>query len=278
MKYWFNNNKTIKLYNGDCLEVMDKLIKDGIKVDLTVTSPPYDDLRTYNSTLEWDFNIFKDIADKLYKITNDGGVLVWVIGDKTVKGSKTLNSFKQALSFQSIGFDVYDIIIYEKAGTAPPHKNRYFNSFEYMIILSKGKPKTINLIKDKLNKWGGTMTFGDVTRREKDGSLTNKSKKVINKYGVRTNIWRYSNGKGFSTKDEIAYKHPAIFPEELAKDHILSWSNEGDLVLDCFMGSGTTGKMAKLLNRNFIGIEKVEEYFNIAKERIENSGMENYLF
>lgn len=254
--------------NSDCLETLKTFSKECI--DLTITSPPYDDLRTYNSSLAWNFEVFKSIAEELYRVTKPGGVVVWVIGDKTKNGGKSLTSFKQALYFQEIGFNMYDVIIYEKAGTAPPHKNRYFNAFEYMFVLSKGKPKTINLLKDKPNKWAGTSTFGNVTRRETDGTLTDKGKKTINDFGVRTNIWRYNNGKGFATKDEIAYKHPAIFPEQLVKDHILSWSNEGDLVLDPFAGSGTTGKMCKLLNRNFILIEKVQEYYKICLERINN--------
>ncbi|MGL5713050.1 MAG: DNA-methyltransferase [Paraclostridium sp.] len=265
---YFSEDGNIKLFNGDCLDVMDLLIGNGIKVDLVVTSPPYDDLRTYKGTCEWDFEVFKKVADRLYKCLNDGGIIVWVIGDKVKDGGKTLTSFRQALYFKEIGFNMYDTIIYEKSGTAPPHKNRYFGAYEFMFVLTKGKPKTINLLKDKPNKYAGTQTFGDVTRREKDGSLTNKGKKTIQEFGTRTNIWKYVNGKGFSTKDDVAYQHPAIFPEKLAEDHIKSWSNEGDLVLDCFLGSGTTGKMAKINNRNFIGIEKVEEYFDIAVERI----------
>ena len=130
-------------------------------------------------------------------------------------------------------------------------------------------PKTINLLKDKKNKHGGKSTYGEVTRREKDGSLTNKGKKVVKDYGIRTNIWKYANGKGFSTKDAIAYEHPAIFPEKLAEDHILAWSNEGDVVLDPFGGSGTTCKMAMINNRNYIYIDKVPEYCELARKRLE---------
>jgi site-specific DNA-methyltransferase (adenine-specific) len=235
-------------------------------IDLTVTSPPYDNLRNYNG---YSFD-FENVAMGLFRIIKEGGVLVWVVGDAMIKGSKSLTSFKQALFFKEIGFNIYDVMVYEKAGTAPPHKNRYFSAFEYMFILSKGKPKTINLIRDKPNKWAGTETFGSVTRREQDGTLTNKGRKKINEFGVRTNIWRYSNGKGFSTKDEIAYQHPAIFPEELAKDHIISWSNEGDIVFDPFMGSGTTAKMATLNNRKWLGFEISSEYIEIANKRLGN--------
>lgn len=238
-------------------------------IDIVITSPPYDDLRDYNGKITWNFDVFKVIASELFRVLKPGGVVVWVVGDKTKNGNKTLTSYKQALYFQEIGFNMYDVIIYEKAGSGPPHPNRYFNSFEYMFVLSKDKPKTINLLKDKPNKWADCSTYGEVTRREKDGSLTNKGKKIVNKLGVRTNIWRYANGKGFSTKDEIAYQHPAIFPEKLVEDHILSWSNPGDVVLDPFGGSGTTGKIAKKLNRDWILIEAVKEYCDIAKKRIE---------
>lgn len=252
----------IDLRQGDCLELM-KDIPDN-SIDLVVTSPPYDDLRSYNSTFDID-----KVANQLYRITKKGGIVVWVVGDKIDKGSKTLTSYKQALSFKETGFNVYDVIIYEKTSPSAPHKNRYFNSFEYMFVFSKGKPKTINLLKDRKNKYAGTYS-GIVTKREQDGTLTTKEKKLINEYGIRTNIWSYAVGNNKSSTDKIAFQHPAIFPEKLAQDHILSWSNEQDLVLDCFMGSGTTGKMCKLLNRNFIGIELSEEYYNIAKERINN--------
>ena len=239
-------------------------------VDLVVTSPPYDDLRDYEGVVAWNFDIFKEIARELYRVMKPGGVVVWVTGDKTLKGKKSLTSFKHALYFQEIGFDMYDVIIYEKAGSGPPHPNRYFNIFEYMFILSKGRPKTINILKDKPNKWAGRSTYGEVTRREKDGSLTNKGKKIVNESGVRTNIWRYANGKGFSTRDKFAYKHPAIFPEKLAADHILSWSNPGDLVLDPFGGSGTTAKMAQLMGREWVLIDGVEDYCKIARARMES--------
>ena len=257
-----------KLYNRDCLEIMDKLIEEGTKVDLTVTSPPYDDLRSYHNSLVWNFDVFKQVANRLYDITKDGGVVVWVVGDSVKKGSKTLKCYEQALYFKEIGFNVYDVIIYEKTSPSPPHKNRYFNSFEYQFILSKGKPKTVHLLKDRPNKRAGVKS-GSITRRESDGALTKKKSILIGESGIRTNVWTYDVGNNKSTTDKFAFKHPAIFPEKLAQDHILSWSNEGDIVFDCFMGSCTTGKMALLNNRRFIGVEKVEEYFEISKKRIE---------
>lgn len=256
-----------KLILGDSTEVLKNMPEE--MVDMVVTSPPYDSLRYYeNKEAEWNFDIFKEIAQQLYRLMKPGGVMVWVVGDSTIKGGKSLTSFRQAIHFQEIGFTVFDIIIYEKTGSGPPHKNRYFNTFEYMFILSKGRPKTINLLKDKPNKWAGHETYGEITRREVDGSLTVKGKKTINEFGIRTNIWKYKNGKGQTTRDIIAHEHPAIFPEKLVEDVLKSWSNPGDIVLDPFGGSGTTAKVSKILGRKYIYIEKVEKYFKIAEERL----------
>lgn len=257
-----------KIFNAKSNEILKEFPSSCI--DLVITSPPYDDLRDYENKSNWNFDVFKEIAQELYRVVKPGGVVVWIVGDKTSNGRKSLTSFKQALYFEEVGFGMFDVIIYEKAGSGPPHKNRYFNAFEYMFILSKGKPKTINLLRDKPNKWAGHSTYGEVTRREKDGSLTNKGKKVINKFGVRTNIWRYSNGKGFTTKDKFAYEHPAIFPEKLVEDHINSWSNPHDIVLDPFGGSGTTAKMAQLMGRDWVLIEVVQDYCQLAKRRLES--------
>lgn len=262
-----------RINKGNNVTIMNKMPDNS--VDLVVTSPPYDDLRDYENDLTWDFSTFKKVAKQLYRIVKKGGTVVWIIGDKTKDGNKSLTSFKQALYFQEIGFYMYDVIIYEKAGSGPPHSKRYFNTFEYMFILTKGKPKTVNLLADKKNTCAGMTTFADVTRREKDGTLTNKGRKVINEYGVRTNIWRYNNGKGFSTKDKIAHEHPAIFPEKLVDDHILSWSNPGDIVLDPFGGSGTTAKESIKLGRRWIYIEKVDKYCEIAEKRIKGVRGEN---
>ena len=254
-----------KNYNENCLDTMAKM-KDNF-LDLTVTSPPYDGLRTYNG---YSFD-FESIAKELYRTTKEGGVVVWVVKDSTIKGNKSLTSFKQCLYFQSIGFNVYDTMIYSKTSGGLPHKGRYRDAVEFMFVLSKGKPKTINLIKDRKNKYGGTYTFGNATVREKDGTLGDRKKTYINDYGFRYNIWEYATGKGNTTSDKIAFKHPAIFPEKLSNDHIISWSNEGDVVYDPFMGSGTTAKMAILNNRNWIGSEMSSEYCEIIKERVKNA-------
>ena len=252
----------IDLYKGDCLEVMDELIDEGVKVDLTITSPPYDNLRTYNDSLDWNESIWKQVIEKLYKITIDGGVVVWVVGDATIKGSETGTSFKQALFFKECGFNLHDTMIWNKGGftAVGALKTRYAQVFEYMFVFVKGKLKTFNALKDRLNKHQ-TGTFLK-NKRLADGNMTEVGKYgKRNKYGQRFNIWELANTD--------RSKHPAVFPEQLANDHILSWSNEGDLVLDPFMGSGTTGVAAKNLNRKFIGIELDPDYFKIAEDRID---------
>jgi DNA modification methylase len=244
-------------------------------IDLTVTSPPYDDIRSYNDKVKtkdgekYSFN-FDGIVDELYRITKDGGVVVWVVGDQVKNGGETGNSFRQALSFISKGFLLYDTMIYMKNGAPFPEKRRYSQVFEYMFVFSKGKPKTVNILKDKKNKWAGHSNFGKRVMRTKDGELKEMPKFEIAEYGNRYNVWNYSTGKNYSTKDTIAFNHPAIFPEELAEDHILTWSNEGDVVLDPMVGSGTTTKMALLNNRNYIGFDINKEYIDIANQRITN--------
>jgi DNA modification methylase len=247
---------------GDNIPILKGM--DDNYIDLTITSPPYDDLRDYEG---YSFD-FQSIAKELYRVTKSGGVVVWVVGDSVKYGNQSGTSFKQALYFKEIGFNLYDTIIYSKNNITFPHKNRYHKSHEYMFILSKGKPKTVNLISDRKNKYGGTTTWGNRSERQKDGTLKSKPKKYVKEFGVRYNVWNYTVGKGNVTKDKIAYEHPAIFPESLAKDHIISWSNEGDIILDPFAGSGTTLKMAKELNRNYIGIEISGKYCNIIKERL----------
>ena len=251
-----------KILQSDCVEIMSKIPDNSI--DLTVTSPPYDNLRTYNG---YSFD-FENTAKELYRITKDGGVVVWVVGDSTIKGSESGTSFKQALFFKEIGFNIHDTMIWNKGSFAFPSKNCYHQVFEYMFVFSKGKPKALNFIKDRKNLYIGER---GASGRKKDGTRNTGKSNVRDEYGKRFNIWNYPIGGGHCTKDKIAYQHPAIFPEQLAEDHILSWSNEGDMIFDPFMGSGTTGKMAVINNRNFIGVDVSEEYCNISKERIENA-------
>ena len=247
------------IYNEDCLEGMKRL-PDGC-IDLTVTSPPYDNLRTYNG-YSWDF---EGVAKELYRVTKGGGVVVWIVADATVKGSETGTSFKQALFFKECGFNLHDTMIWEKTGMLPT-QDRYYNIFEYVFVLSKGKPKAMNFICDHKTTAGG--------RVQKKDSCINKGKQkdgvgtfIRNEFSRRTNIWRIGIGKNKETQG-----HPAPFPEQLANDHIISWSNEGDVVLDPFMGSGTTAKMAMLNGRHYIGYEVDEGYCEIARQRINDVG------
>ena len=234
------------IYAEDCLETMSRMPDNSI--DFVLTSPPYDDLRKYNG---YSFQ-FELVAKELYRILKETGSVVWVIGDATKNGSESGTSFRQALFFQSLGFKLHDTMIYEKNSPTYPASrtsNRYTQIFEFMFVFSKGKPKC-NLIIDKPNKWAGHKDF------------SGKLKNPVPDFSPRNNIWKY-------TTSFNGVKHPAPFPELLAQDHILTWSVEGDLVYDPFMGSGTTAKMAKLNNRNFIGSEISQEYVDIANARLQ---------
>lgn len=253
----------ISLMLGDCLERM-KEIPEG-SVDLTVTSPPYDNLRSYNGNNEqWGEHVWKAVLAELYRITKDGGVVVWVVGDATIKGSETGTSFKQALHAMDCGFNLHDTMIY-RTHKPPLNSNRYQHCFEYMFVFSKSRPTTFNPIKTASKKAGQKRQ--GITHWRPDGRKVDMSKGgYYADRKVMENIWEYASGN--NGDDKIAMQHPARFPESLASDHIISWSNEGDTVFDPFMGSGTTGKMAKLAGRNFIGIELDPDYFEIAKQRI----------
>ena len=254
-----------RIYNVDNVIGM-KNLPDNF-VDLTVTSPPYDNLRTYNGQKQFDF---ESVAEQLYRVTKDGGTVVWIVADAVVNGSETGTSFKQALHFKDIGFKLHDTMIWTKQGFLHPCPVRYPNTFDYMFVLVKGKIKTVNLIKDRENKYKRTYS-GQTRQRMKNGEMEyRKIHKVIGEYGVRTNVWQQPAGYMSSTPDKIAYNHPAIFPEKLCKDHIISWSNEGDLVLDPFSGSGTTAVCCRELNRNFIAFELDEKYYADSVKRLES--------
>ena len=222
-------------------------------VDLIVTSPPYDNLRSYNG---YTFD-FESIAKELFRVTKEGGVIVWIVQDATIKGSKTGTSFKQVLYFKELGFNLNDTMIWDKGSfTAVGSLTvRYGPSFEYMFILSKGKPKTFNPIKDRKNKHSG-KTSKHIMKRQIDGTMKKENKKnyKIGEYGIRFNVWQFPKFSGRST-------HPAVFPKKLVIDHIISWSNEGDTIYDPFMGSGTTALACKDTKRNYLGSEISKKYF-----------------
>lgn len=245
------------VYNMDCVEGMKQL--PDASIDLTVTSPPYDNIRTYNGfSFDW-----KATIEQLYRITKIGGVVVWVVADQTINGSESGTSFQQALYAMECGFNLHDTMIWEKESCSFPEATRYFPAFEYMFIWAKEKPKTFNPIADKLNKWGGTKQHG--TFRKADGTTVERSRtwkeSVCKEYGCRFNVWQINTEKNNKTG------HPAVFPYQLAYDHIRSWSNEGDTVLDPFLGSGTTRLAAYDLCRDFIGYEISKEYFDKEEKR-----------
>lgn len=256
---------------GDNVEVLRKFPAQCI--DLIVTSPPYDNLRDYEG-YEFSFN---DIANELYRILKQGGVCVWVVGDATINGSETGTSFRQALYFIGLGFNLHDTMFYEKDGPANPESNRYYQVIEYMYVFSKGRPRVVNLIKDKVN-YQANVISKSTTQRQRDGRTIPIKDVLIGDKGVRFNIWKYGVGYQKSTQDLEAFKHPAIFPEKLARDHILSWSNENDIVLDPMCGSGTTCKMAYRYKRKFIGIDISEKYCRIARQRMKDEMAQLTLF
>lgn len=243
----------IKLYNGDCVDIMKTMQDESI--DLTVTSPPYDDLRANTPVINWE-----DVAKELYRITKHGGVVVWNVNDKISKGSKSLTSFRQALIFNEVGFNVNDVMIWKKTNPMPQVKQpRYNQCFEYMFIFSKGKPKTFNprMVACKSADKEYKSTCKKITKGKERAYKEFK----INKFKIEDNVWEFAVSQNKT-------EHPAVFPEELPLRHIHTWSNEGDVVFDPFCGSGTTGMVANRLNRDFVGVELDENYYGIAKERI----------
>lgn len=271
------NNFLNKIICGDSVESMKKFPDNSI--DLTVTSPPYGTLRTYkgivkdNDAFDGYSFPFIPMIEELYRITKDGGVVVWVVGDQVVDGGESGDSFRQALHFMNVGFKLHDTMIYHKNGPAFPETGRYSQVFEYMFVFFKSvkcsKPKTVNLFRDKPNRWAGSENFGTPSARTKDGQLKKGKKFTVSDFGYRYNVWHINGGAGFTSKDKFAFSHPAQFPEELAEDHILSWSNVGDVVLDPMCGAGTTCKMSKMNNRNFIGIDINQEYVDISDKRVD---------
>lgn len=250
----------MELWNGDCLEFMKKM--PDRSVDMVLTSPPYDNLREYNGNIvQWSFEKFKEIAKEIFRVTKPGGVVVWIVADMVINGSETGTSFKQALWFMDCGLRLHDTMIWYKKGVTFPDTNRYYSTFEYMFIFSKGKPKAANMICDRENAYSGNKTGG--TYRESDGTLKHGKMREIPTYGRRFNVWEMSAEKNNRTG------HPAVFPVSLARDHIISWSNAGYVVLDPFMGSGSTGVACVNTGRDFIGIELDAGYYETACKRIE---------
>lgn len=250
-----------KIYNEDCLTTMANMPSGA--VDLTVTSPPYDNLRTYAGYL---FDFIR-VAGELFRVTKNGGVVVWVVNDATIDGDETGSSFRQAVHFKEIGFKLHDTMIWHKLNPMPTQHIRYENSFEFMFVLSKGKPDTTNILREPTKSGGAIRTKHRASSGKKD-SPNNDGLYITSETKIRHNVWEIPIG---TTR---GVPHAAPFPEKLARDHILSWSNEADLVYDPFIGSGTTAKMAILTKRNYIGSEISEEYYEFANKRIRMASVE----
>jgi len=258
--------KINKTYNENAIDTMNKMPDDFI--DLTVTSPPYEDLRNYDG-----YSLpIEHIIKELFRVTKPGGIVVWVINDKVKKGSESLESFRQTIRFTEMGWKLHDTMIYKKLNPTPNAGSRYQQCFEFMFVFSKGKPKTTNVqLRERRNKCNDKRTYRKKKfSRNKDGEF-NTNDYFVKDFVPKDNIWEYYVGGGNSSKDKIAFKHPAIFPEKLAEDHIISWSNEGDLIYDPFMGSGTVAKMASINNRNYVGSEISKKYCDeIINVRLKN--------
>lgn len=267
----------IDIYNENCIEHM-KSMPDGI-IDLVVTSPPYDNLREYDAECQdaWNFDVFKAVADELYRVVKPCGVVVWIVSDATIDGTETGTSFKQALYFMDIGFNLHDTMIWNKASATHPEMRRYYHSFEYMFVFVKSPDGgvcdiTANLLRDRKNEWAHMPVAG--TKRKADGSTKYFNKGVKGaEYGVRFNVWTVTCARGKELTG-----HPAQMPIQLAKDHIETWSNAGDTVFDPFTGSGTTAVACLDSGRKFIGCEINPDYFEIAKKRIQNHMVSKKLF
>ena len=247
-----------KIYNENCLDTMNRMESNFI--DLIVTSPPYDNLRKYNG---YSFD-FEKIANEIYRVVKKGGVVVWVVGDQTVKGSESGTSFKQALYFKSIGFNLHDTMIYRKKNYIPLTHRRYEQEFEYMFIFSKGKPNTFNpIMVECKNKGKDVKNRTFYHTNDQDTPTPDHTKKPVSGLKQSGNVWDIATNSGIKG-------HPAQFPEQLANNHIISWSNENDIVYDPFCGSGTTPKMSLLNKRKFIGSELSEKYYDLSINRLKN--------
>lgn len=267
-----NMSPDITLYGGDCIDVMQRSVPDN-SVDLVVTSPPYDNLRKYDGCGVWNFETFTKVAQELYRVVKDGGVVVWVVNDAVINGGKTLTSFKQAIYFQSIGFKANDVMVWKKANPIPVVRSpRYSPCFEYMFVFVKGKkPKTFNPIMRPCKSAGLHYTS---TVKNMGGESGRRSIDYhVNKETVDNNIWKIAvaPNKDIIVIDGVEIRHPAVFPLEIARRHIISWSNESDTILDPFMGAGTTIVAANNLKRKAIGIELNPNYLRLSEKRIKES-------
>ena len=253
-------NRNAGIHTADCVGYMRRM-EEGV-VDLVVTSPPYDDLRDYKG---FDFDC-ESVAKGLARVVKEGGVVVWVVGDR-INGGRTLTSFEHAFTFRDAGFTVYDAMIFKKRNTPFMRKRAYTNCYDFMFVFTKGNPATFNPLRSPSVRSG----LAPLPYLKGTDGVNRKVERALSEHKVRTNIWSYAVGRNGTTADMYAFKHPAMFPENLARDHILSWSNPGELVFDPMCGAGTTCKMAKVTGRRWLGVDVSREYTTIARKRVRAS-------
>ena len=248
---------------GDSAEVLKNFPDNSI--DMVVTSPPYDGLRDYNG---FSLDLHK-IGKEIYRVLKDGGIAVMVIQDATKDFAKSLTSFRTIVDWcDNVGFRLFETVIYHKNGTEGAWwKQRFRVDHEYMPIFMKGKkPQYFNKEPLKIpSKHGGKVMSGSGNRRT-DGTLSETVRRPINTMKCRGTVWDYLMA---GDKNPLKRKHPAVFPDKIPYDCIQCFCPEGGLVLDPFIGCGSTAVMAKVLGRNYIGIDISREYCDLAEERIE---------
>jgi site-specific DNA-methyltransferase (adenine-specific) len=253
----------------DCVAGMQQL--PDCCIPLTVTSPPYDDLRTYGGhTFD-----FEAVAGELWRITMNGGIVVWVVGEQVKKGTETGTAARQKLHFMDLGFRCSTMIMVTSR-VRFPQRGRYPSVFDYAFVLTKGRPRHFHAICDKKNKYVGEKFRWKL--RERDGRIVKREHchdKYVGVFGSRMNVWFYHVGYMKTTTDKDAYGHPALMPEKMAEDFIISFSRPGDLILDPFSGAGTTSKMAMLNGRRYLGMEICENYASDSRKRLEKARQEH---
>ena len=253
----------------DCVEGIKKLPDESI--DLMITSPPYDGIRKYNG-----FNYDLHATGKeIYRVLKDGGIAVMVIQDQTKNFGKTLTSFKMIIDWcDNIGFKLFETVIYKKHGGEGAWWTKRFRvDHEYMPIFLKGeRPQYFNKEHLKIpSKHGGKTMTGCATRLTNGKTL--KSKKVtINLMKCRGTLWNYTTcGDG----SRLKHQHPATFPNKIPFDFIECFCPKKGVVIDPFIGSGTTALAAIELERNYIGFDISKEYCDLAKKRIKEEANRN---
>ena len=257
-----------KLIVGDCLNIMKKIEENTF--DLIVFSPPYDSLRKYN---DYTFDL-KKTGEQIFRVLKDGCLCAMVIQDQTKNFGKSLTSFRTAVDWvDRIGFKLFETVIYRKHGIEGAWWNKRFRvDHEYIHLFLKGeKPRYFN--KDPLripSKHGGKTMVGSGNRKT-DGTTTKTTTIHVNKMKCRGTVWDYLNA---GDKNKLKQQHPAVFPDKIPYDIISCFSPVKGLVLDPFVGSGSTCVMAKKLDRFYTGIDISSKYIEIAKKRLKEVQME----